>query len=127
MSKAKKVILTVILIMILSLNFLLFFGIVPIEKTGIEISSFVFIIISELIAYGVTLWTTRKKSDAFSNAGIFSCTFIYIIVSLIFNVVLRSIFNTVKNNLIFNFSALLIYGLLVTTVILFKKENRKDD
>lgn len=122
MSKNKKIILTIALLIIIALSFLIFFGVGRNEKNNIETASFIFIILDELITYGIILWTTSKKNNAFSVAGLISITVIYLIISLIFNSLLIGIFNSLKNSLIFNFSAILVYLLIVTIIFLFKKE-----
>ena len=125
MSRNKKVILTVALLIIIALSFLLFFGIGEVEKTQEQIVRFVFIIIDEVIVYGAILWATRKKCSAFSNIGVIGTTSIYTIISLIFNLLFIEIFKTVKNILVFNFSILLLFAFILTIVILLKKENVK--
>lgn len=121
MSRNKKVLLTAALVIMITLSFLLFFGIGKVEKTEEQILRFVFIILDEVIVYGIILWATREKCNAFSNAGVISTTVIYTMISLIFNLLLTGIIKTVKNILIFNFSILLLFAFIVTIVILLKK------
>ena len=122
MSKNKKIILTIALLIIVALSFLLFFGIGENKKSDIQIASFIFIVLDELITYGIILGTTNKKNNAFSISGLVSITVIYLIISLIFNGLLIGIFNSLRNILVFNFSAILIYALIIAVIFLAKKE-----
>lgn len=122
MNKNKNIILSIILAVIVALTFLLFFGIGSSQKDGIQISSFIFILIDELLTYGVVMYLSNDKTNTFSIAGFSSITFVYTIFSLFFNTLFRKIFVTVKTILIFNFSILLIYLFLILIVLLFKKE-----
>ena len=91
MSKKRLYILTIALTLIIALSSLIFLGINN-NKTSIQIVSFIFIILMEIITYGI------------------------ILINIIFNPLF-----TIKSILITNFSLLLIY-LLVDTFILFFKE-----
>ena len=126
MSKNKKIILTISLTIMIALSFLLFLGIGKVEKTNEQILRFTFIIVNEILIYGTILWSTRKKCNAFTNAGIISAMVIYTIISLLFNLIFISVFTTVKNILVFNFSILLVFAFIATIVIFAKKENIKD-
>ena len=65
----------------------------------------------------------NKKLNTFTIAGLSSSTFIYSICSIVFNIILISIFQTVKNILVFNFSILLVYAFIVAIIMLLKKES----
>ena len=124
MSEKKKIITTVGLAILLAFSFLMFFGIDTDKKTGIEISAFIFTLVDEIILFGTILFLGNKKLNTFAISGIVSSIFIYLLVSLIFNVVLNSVFSTVRGILVFNFGVLLLYLLIVTIVFLFKKESK---
>lgn len=119
----KKIIMTICLIIALVFSFLIFFGFGNIEKSSIQICSFIFILITEIIAYGILLLLTFKKFNTFMIAGISSATFIYSIVSFLFNIVILGVFKTLRSILVFNFSFLLIYFFIVVLLFLFKKED----
>lgn len=123
MKNKKNTVLFILLLILLCLSLLLFFGIGTAPKNGIQICSFVFLIITEFVVFANLFLITNKKLNTFTVAGLSSATFIYTICSLIFNVILKNIFNSVRGILVFNFSILLIYLLINTIVILFKKEN----
>lgn len=123
MKKNKNIIINILLIIVIALSMLLFFGIGNTTKSGIQISSFVFIIVTELIIYFNVRIILNKKLNTFTIAGLSSSTFIYSICSIVFNIILISIFQTVKNILVFNFSILLIYAFIVAIIMLFKKES----
>ncbi len=123
MKKNKNIIINILLIIVIALSMLLFFGIGNTTKSGIQISSFVFIIVTELIIYFNVLIILNKKLNTFTIAGLSSSTFIYSICSIVFNIILISIFQTVKNILVFNFSILLVYAFIVAIIMLLKKES----
>lgn len=123
MKKNKNSIINILLIIVIALSMLLFFGIGNTTKSGIQISSFVFIIVTELIIYFNVLIILNKKLNTFTIAGLSSSTFIYSICSIVFNIILISIFQTVKNILVFNFSILLVYAFIVAIIMLLKKES----
>lgn len=122
MSKNKKLLLTLALVVAIGFSFLLFFGIGNAQKTSIQVWGFVFVIISEIIVYGAILGVTSRNSNTFSKAGILSLTSIYLILSLIVNVLLKSSFTTQKSILVCNFSILLGYAFVTIIIIFFKKE-----
>ena len=72
MSSNKKIVSTIGLVIVLAFSFLLFFGINTTEKTGIEVSAFIFILLTEFIIYGCTFALTSKKLNTFMIAGISS-------------------------------------------------------
>ena len=123
MKKNKNIIINILLIIVIALSMLLFFGIGNTTKSGIQISSFVFIIVTELIIYFNVLIILNKKLNTFTIAGLSSSTFIYSICSILFNIILFSIFQTVNNILLFNFSILLVYAFIVAIIMLLKKES----
>lgn len=123
MKNNKNIIASLALLIILGLTSILFFGTSKVEKTAIEIISYIFIMISELIVFINILLFINKKVDTFTVAGLSSSTFLYLIFTLIFNILLIGIFNTVRGILIFNFSILLIYIFINTIIVFFKKEN----
>lgn len=122
MKDKKNVILCISLLIVIAFSMLLFFGIGELEKTGIQISAFVFIILTEVIVFAnAIIYTSSKKLNTFLIAGLGSTTFLYATASLLFNVLLRGVFATLRGILIFNFSLLLIYLFLSSIIILFKK------
>ena len=123
MKNKKNIILIIALIIVMAFTMLLFFGIGDSNKTGIQISSIIFIIVTELLVFGSILLISNKKLNTFAIAGLSSSSFLYAICSLIFNTVLLFIFKTVKSILIFNFSILLVYLFINAMIFLFKKED----
>ena len=124
MSDKKKIISTLGLVIVLAFSFLMCFGISTAEKTSVEISAFIFILITEFIVYGCTFLLTSKKLNTFMIAGISSITFLYAICSALFNILLIGIFNSIRGILIFNFSILLIYAFIIVLLFLFKREEK---
>ena len=124
MSNNKKIIATIGLIIVLAFSFLLFFGISTSSKTSIDISAFIFILVTEFIIYGCIFTLTAQKRNLFMISGLSSLTFLYSVCSLLFNVLLKGIFNSLRGILIFNFSILLIYAFVIVLLFLFKKENK---
>lgn len=124
MKNKKNVILCISLLIVIAFSMLLFFGIGELEKTEIQISAFIFIILTEVIVFAnAMIYTSSKKLNTFLIAGLGSTTFLYATASLLFNVLLRGVFATLKGILIFNFSLLLIYLFISSIIILFKKES----
>ena len=124
MSNNKKIIATIGLVIVLAFSFLLFFGISTSPKTSIDISAFIFILVTEFIIYGCIFALTSQKRNLFMISGLSSLTFLYSVCSLLFNVLLKGIFNSLRGILIFNFSILLIYAFVIVLLFLFKKENK---
>lgn len=122
MKKRKDIILSIALLIIILLSFVLFFGIGNVEKNEIQISSFVFVIVTELIVYTNALLIVNKKLNTFLIAGLCGTTFLYTICSFLFNALLNGVFSTIRGILVFNFSLLLLYLIICTIIILFKKE-----
>lgn len=125
MSNNKKIICLSSLLVLLAFSFLIFFGFNTTEKTNIEISSFIFILLTEFLVIGNVLFVTTKKiNNAFTVAGISSLTFLYTIISLMVNVFFINVFSTLRGNLVFNFSILLIYLFIALAIFFFKKEEK---
>lgn len=123
MCKNKKIITVGGLVVLLALSFLMFFGLNTSKKTGIEISSFIFVLLTEIIIFSNVFFLTEKKfNNTFTIAGLTSLTFIYSVISLVVNVLLVGMFSVLRTNLIFNFSLLLIYIFIALMVFFFKKE-----
>ena len=109
MSKNKKYITIIGLIIAILFSFLIFFGIGNAEKTQMQISSFIFVLLTEIIIFANIIILTSKKLNTFAIAGISSSTIIYAIISLIVNILFVGVFKTIRTNLVFNFGLLLIY------------------
>ena len=124
MSKNKKYITIIGLIIAILFSFLIFFGIGNAEKTQMQISSFIFVLLTEIIIFANIIILTSKKLNTFAIAGISSSTIIYAIISLIVNILFVGVFKTIRTNLVFNFGLLLIYVFVVVMVMLFKKEDK---
>ncbi len=127
MSKNKKIISIIGLVIVLAFSFLIFLGVNPIKKTGVEISAFIFVLITELILYGCAFALASKKQNTFMTAGLSSITFLYTICSLLFNILFVGIFKSVRSILIFNFSILCIYAFVIVLLFLFKKESPSNE
>ena len=125
MSNNKKIICLSGLLVLLTFSFLIFFGLDTTEKTNIEISSFIFILLTEFLVIGnVFFVTTKKINNTFTVAGISSLTVLYTIISAMFNIFFIDVFSTLRGNLVFNFSILLIYLLISLAIFFFKKEEK---
>ena len=123
MKNKKNIIILVALLIAILLSTVLFIGIGNMPKTSIQISAFIFVVLTEILLFTNIYIITNKKLNTFTIAGLSSTIFLYTSCSLIFNVLAISIFGTLKNILVFNISILLIYLLINTIIILFKKEN----
>lgn len=123
MKNKKIVVLCIALLIAVTFSTLLFFGVGEVEKSGIQICSFIFIILTEVIIFGnILICTSSKKLNTFSIVGFGSTTFLYSVCSLLLNMLLKNSFTTLKGILIFNFSLLLIYLFVLSIITLFKKE-----
>ena len=110
------------LIILISLSFLLFFGINGDKKTEIQLATFAFIIFDELLLFGNIILFLNKKMNTFLIAGLSSTTFLYLISSLLINIIFKSIFTSLREVLVFNFSLILIYLLINSTILIFKRD-----
>lgn len=122
MKDKKNIILCIALLIVIAFSMLLFFGTGETQKTGVSISSFIFVIVTELVVFGNAMLMLNKKMNTFAIAGLSSTTFLYAVCSLLFNVLLLGVYTTVRGSLVFNFSILLIYLFIDAIIILFKKE-----
>lgn len=122
MKNKKNIILSIMLIILISLSFLLFFGINSDKKTEIQLATFAFIIFDELLLFGNIILFLNKKMNTFLIAGLSSTTFLYLISSLLINIIFKSIFTSLRGVLVFNFSLILIYLLINSTILIFKRD-----
>ena len=122
MKNKKNIILSIMLIILISLSFLLFFGINGDKKTEIQLETFAFIIFDELLLFGNIILFLNKKMNTFLIAGLSSTTFLYLISSLLINIIFKSIFTSLRGVLVFNFSLILIYLLINSTILIFKRD-----
>lgn len=122
MKNKKNIILSIMLIILISLSFLLFFGINGDKKTEIQLATFAFIIFDELLLFGNIILFLNKKMNTFLIAGLSSTTFLYLISSLLINIIFKSIFTSLREVLVFNFSLILIYLLINSTILIFKRD-----
>ena len=121
--KGKKLIIyTCISALVIALTFLCYFGFSSAAKTEIQNTSFVFIVISEVVFLGTIYLATRDEQNTFSRAGVVSASSIYIVISLILNIILKNIFETTRALITTNSIILILYLAIVLTVFLFKKE-----
>ncbi len=123
MKNKKNIILLVALVLVITFSTLLFFGIGNNEKSSIEIWSFIFIIMAELIFYCNALILLSKKTNTFLKAGFSSTSFLYLVCTIFINTIFLSIFKTLKNLLITNFCILIAYFLINTIILFFKRED----
>lgn len=123
MKDKKNIILSIAFLIIIAFTMLLFFGIGSFPKTGIQITSFIFILLAEILVFVNVMLILNKQKNTFLIAGLSSTSFIYTLVSILFNILLVGIFKSIKGILIFNFSILLIYLFISSMVVLFAKEN----
>ena len=65
MSKNKKYITIIGLIIAILFSFLIFFGIGNAEKTQMQISSFIFVLLTEIIIFANIIILTSKKLNTF--------------------------------------------------------------
>lgn len=122
--KGKKIVIyTCFSVLIILLNFVFYYGFSSDEKTVIQDGSFAFTIVSEIIFFGMIYLLSRKQENAFSRAGIASASVIYLVISLILNILMKSIFNTLRALITTNIIILIIYVVIILAVYLFKKEN----
>ena len=125
MSNNKKLTVFIGLLILLAYSFLMFFGIDTGVKSKVELSAFVFTIVDELILFGIILFLGNKKHNTYVKLGLTSITFIYLLCSLLLNIVFNNIFSTLRGILVTNFGLLLIYLLIIVIIFSFKKENQQ--
>lgn len=119
--KKKNIILSIILLFVIILTCVIFFGSVT-ERTGILTSAFSFILATELVCFLSIILIINNKFNTFVVAGISSTIFLYTLCSLLFNILFVSVFKSVRSILVFNFSLLLIYLIICAIIFLFRKE-----
>lgn len=121
--KGKKLIIyTCFSVLIVLLSFVIYYGFSDVEKTEIQNTAFAFTVIAEVIFFGMTYVLTREEVNAFTRAGIGSISVIYLLVSLILNILIKAVFQTVRTLIVTNVIVLIIYIAIILTIYLFKKE-----
>lgn len=118
----KNIIATIALILIIILTFLLFFGVGTTYKADIKITSFVFIILTEMLTYGNVILLFSNKLNTFAKVGFCSTLFLYLISVILVNIIFISLFTTLKGIIVMNFSLFVVYLLIDTIIVFFKKE-----
>lgn len=121
MKNKKNIILSFALLIAIIFSFVVFLGFGTTEKSSIEICSFIFILLTEIIIFGNVYIILNKKLNTFSIAGLSSTTFLYTICSLITNVIVSNLFLNLRSLLIFNICAILIHLFINTIIMLFKE------
>lgn len=121
MKNKKNGLIIMIFVILILLTSLMFFGLGSVEKNIVQIVSFLFIVITEIISMVSVLLLGSPKMNTYAIAGISSTTFIYAVVSLIINILANTLFSTLRGIVVINFIIILLYLLLNITILAFKK------
>ena len=121
MKNKKNGLIIMIFVILILLTSLMFFGLGSVEKNIVQIVSFLFIVITEIISMVSVLLLGSLKMNTYAIAGISSTTFIYAVVSLIINILANTLFSTLRGIVVINFIIILLYLLLNITILAFKK------
>lgn len=121
MKNKKNGLIIMIFVILILLTSLMFFGLGSVEKNIVQIVSFLFIVITEIISMVSVLLLGSPKMNTYAIAGISSTTFIYAVVSLIVNILANTLFSTLRGIVVINFIIILLYLLLNVTILAFKK------
>lgn len=121
MKNKKNGLIIMIFVILILLTSLMFFGLGSVEKNIVQIVSFLFIVITEIISMVSVLLLGSPKMNTYAIAGISSTTFIYAVVSLIVNILSNTLFSTLRGIVVINFIIILLYLLLNVTILAFKK------
>ena len=122
MKNNRNIILLIALLLVITFSTLLFFGMGSNEKSSIQICSFVFIIISEIITFGMALILMSTKTNTFLKAGFSSATVLYLVSAILINTIFLNLFATFKGILLTNFCLLIAYLFIDVIILFFKKE-----
>jgi len=121
--KGKKLVIYICFsILIILLSFVIYYGFSDVEKTNIQNVAFIFTIISEVLFFSMIYGVTRKEANTFIKAGISSVSIIYLIISLILNILIKIGIETVRVLVVSNIILLILYIAMVAAIYLFKKE-----
>lgn len=121
MKNKKNGLIIMIFVILILLTSSMFFGLGSVEKNIVQIVSFLFIVITEIISMVSVLLLGSPKMNTYAIAGISSTTFIYAVVSLIVNILANTLFSTLRGIVVINFIIILLYLLLNVTILAFKK------
>lgn len=121
MKNKKNGLIIMIFVILILLTSLMFFGLGSVEKNIVQIVSFLFIVITEIISMVSVLLLGSLKMNTYAIAGISCTTFIYAVVSLIINILANTLFSTLRGIVVINFIIILLYLLLNVTILAFKK------
>ncbi len=111
---------TIALIIIISITFLLFFGLNENSKTDVEIISFCFIILTEIVVYISFILPNLFNTKKLNKYDIISAGLLYAAISITINLPLK--IAEARPLIIYNVIAILIYFLIFIISILIKKK-----
>lgn len=109
-------------ILMVVLSFVTYFGFSNVEKTTLQNTAFGFTIISELVFFIMIYFATKENNNTFSKSGIISASIIYILLELILNIFVKSIFSAVRMLVTTNIILLILYVGTILLIYLAKKE-----
>lgn len=121
--KGKKLLIYICLtLLVIVLSFVSYLGFSNTEKTSMQNLAFGFIIIVELIFFAMIYTITDEKSTTFLRVGVISTSSIYLLITLILNIFLYSMFTTIRALISINIIALIIFIGVILIIFLLKKE-----
>lgn len=125
MKKKKNLILVSLLILLLCISFLVFFGLFNDKKSSIDNIAFIFTIFTEFLIFINLVILLNKKTDTFLVSGTCSTMFLYIVCSIILNVLLKGLFTSSRSLIVVNIILILVYLFINFVILLFKKGGQK--
>lgn len=124
MNNKKIWILILSLIIMIAFSSLIFFGLFENEKNSVQLTSFIFIILTEIISFSSIGVVVSKKFNTFINSGILSTTFLYAVSSAFINILTSPLFVSSRKLTTVNIAILLIYLFIIAIIFMFRKENK---
>lgn len=125
MKKKKNLILVSLLILLLCISFLVFFGLFNDKKSSIDNIAFIFTIFTEFLIFINLVILLNKKTDTFLVSGTCSTMFLYIVCSIILNGLLKGLFTSSRSLIVVNIILILVYLFINFVILLFKKGGQK--
>lgn len=123
MKDKKSTIYKCFVLLVILLSFVIYYGFSDVAKTAIQNVSFAFIIITEIIFFGVIYFVCKQKNRLFLKSGVISVSSIYLLVNLILNIFLKTIFSKVRILIVINVILLIFYIGIILLINLAEKEN----
>ena len=110
-------------VLMVVLSFVIYYGFSNVEKTSMQNVAFGFVVMAEVVFFGMIYVSSNEKHTTFLKAGIISASSIYMLASLVLNLILKAMFTQVRILVTLNIIFLVLYIGIILLLFLVKKES----